>query len=60
MDALDVMPARRSIRRFTSADVSLEDEQKLIGIGHPGEKKKPRTQRQVSKVSYERFGERSR
>ena len=32
----------------------------LIGIGHPGEKKKPRTQRQVSKVSYERFGKRSR
>ncbi|MCX6373838.1 MAG: nitroreductase family protein [Actinobacteria bacterium] len=32
----------------------------LIGVGHPGEKKKPRTQRQVSKVSYERFGKRSR
>jgi len=32
----------------------------LIGIGHPGEKKKPRTQRQASKVSYERFGKRSR
>jgi nitroreductase len=32
----------------------------LIGIGHPGEKKKPRTQRQVSKISYERFGKRSR
>ena len=32
----------------------------LIGIGHPGEKKKPRTQRQMSKVSYERFGKRSR
>ena len=32
----------------------------LIGIGHPGETKKPRTQRQVSKVSYERFGKRSR
>jgi len=32
----------------------------LIGIGHPAEKKKPRTQRQVSKVSYERFGQRSR
>jgi len=32
----------------------------LIGIGHPGEKKQPRTQRQVSKVSYERFGKRSR
>jgi len=32
----------------------------LIGIGHPGEKKQPRTQRQVSKVSYERFGRRTR
>lgn len=32
----------------------------LIGIGHPAEKKKPRTQRQVSKLSYERFGQRSR
>jgi nitroreductase len=32
----------------------------LIGVGHPAEKKKPRTQRQVSKVSYERFGKRSR
>lgn len=30
MDALDLMLARRSIRRFTSEDVSLEDEQKLI------------------------------
>lgn len=32
----------------------------LIGIGHPGEEKQPRTQRQVTKVSYERFGKRSR
>ncbi len=32
----------------------------LIGIGHPAEHKKPRTQRQVSKMSYERFGKRSR
>jgi len=32
----------------------------LIAIGHPGEEKQPRTQRQVSKVSYERFGKRSR
>ena len=32
----------------------------LIAVGHPGEKKKPRTQRQPSKVSYERFGKRSR
>ena len=32
----------------------------LIAIGHPGEKKQPRTQWQVSKVSYERFGKRSR
>jgi len=32
----------------------------LIAIGHPGETKEPRTQRQVSKVSYERFGKRSR
>jgi hypothetical protein len=103
VDALDLMLARRSVRRFTTQDISLEDEQKLIdaafagatenilredatevvgyertccevlgiplgtwrvpalvGIGHPGEKKQPRTQRQVSKVSYERFGKRSR
>ncbi len=118
MNALDLMLARRSVRRFTAQDVALEDEQKLIdaafagatenilleatalglgsvwcgmredatevvgceracsemlgiplvkwrllaliGIGHPGEKKQPRTQRQVSKVSYERFGKRSR
>lgn len=32
----------------------------LIGIGHPAEHKKPRTQRQVSKLSFERFGRRSR
>jgi len=32
----------------------------LIGVGHPGKRKQPRTQRQVSKVSYERFGKRSR
>jgi len=32
----------------------------LVGIVHPGEKKQPRTQRQVSKVSWERFGKRSR
>jgi nitroreductase len=32
----------------------------LIGIGHPAERKQPRTQRQVSKLSYERFGRRSR
>jgi nitroreductase len=32
----------------------------LIGIGHPAEHKQPRTQRQVSKLSYERFGRRSR
>lgn len=118
MNVLDLMLARRSVRRFTTQDISLDDEQKLIdaafaaaaenilleatalglgsvwcgmredatevvgceracsevlgiplgkwrvlaliGIGHPGEKKKPRTQRQVSKVSYERFGKRSR
>ena len=94
MDALDLMLARRSVRRITAQDVSLDNEQKLIdaafagatevvgyertccevlgiplgtwrvpalvGIGHPGEKKQPRTQRQVSKVSYERFGKRSR
>ena len=30
MDALDLMLARRSIRRFTAQDVALEDEQKLI------------------------------
>lgn len=32
----------------------------LIAIGHPAEQKRPRTQRQASKISYERFGERSR
>jgi len=32
----------------------------LIGIGHPGEVKAPRTQRQLAKISYERFGRRSR
>jgi nitroreductase len=32
----------------------------LIGIGHPAEKRKPRTQVQVSKLSFERFGKRSR
>ncbi len=32
----------------------------LIAVGHPAETKRPRTQRQVSKVSYERFGKRSR
>jgi nitroreductase len=32
----------------------------LIAVGHPGEHKKPRTQRQASKVSFERFGKRSR
>ena len=31
----------------------------LIGIGHPKEHKPPRTQRQPTKVSYERFGRRS-
>ena len=30
MDALDLMLARRSIRRFTDQDVSLDDERKLI------------------------------
>lgn len=32
----------------------------LVGVGHPARRKRPRTQRQVSKVSYERFGRRSR
>lgn len=32
----------------------------LIGIGHPAEHKEPRSQRQVGKLSYERFGRRSR
>jgi nitroreductase len=32
----------------------------LIAVGHPAEQKKPRTQRQASKLSYERFGRRSR
>ena len=32
----------------------------LVGIGHPAEAKPPRTQRQVTKLSYERFGQRSR
>jgi nitroreductase len=30
----------------------------LVGIGHPAERKKPRTQYQSSKVSYETFGHR--
>lgn len=30
MDALDLMLARRSIRRFTTQDVSLDDEEKLV------------------------------
>src|SRR5665811_2366249 len=30
VDALDLMLARRSVRRFTTQDISLEDEQKLI------------------------------
>jgi nitroreductase len=32
----------------------------LIGIGHPAGRKKPRTQRQPTKLSYESFGRRSR
>ena len=32
----------------------------LVGIGHPAEAKPPRTQRQVTKLSYERFGRQSR
>ncbi len=32
----------------------------LIAVGHPAEQKKPRTQRQVGKISFERFGKRSR
>jgi nitroreductase len=32
----------------------------LIAVGHPAEHKKPRTQRQPGKISYERFGRRSR
>jgi nitroreductase len=32
----------------------------LVGIGHPAERKQPRTQRQVSKLSYERVGRRQR
>jgi nitroreductase len=32
----------------------------LLGIGHPAERRKARTQRQPGKVSYERFGTRSR
>jgi nitroreductase len=32
----------------------------LIAVGHPAETKAPRTQRQVSKLSFERFGERPR
>jgi nitroreductase len=31
----------------------------LIAVGHPAEQKQPRTQRQASKVSFERFGKRS-
>ena len=32
----------------------------LVGIGHPAEKKKPRAQIQTTKLSFERFGRRSR
>jgi nitroreductase len=32
----------------------------LVGFGHPAEARKPRTQRQPGKLSYERFGARSR
>ena len=32
----------------------------LLGFGHPAEKKKPRTQIQTTKLSFERFGRRSR
>ena len=32
----------------------------LIGIGHPAEHKKPRTQVQTTKLSFERFGRRRR
>jgi nitroreductase len=32
----------------------------LIGVGHPAEEKEPRTQREAGKLSYERFGRRSR
>jgi nitroreductase len=32
----------------------------VIAVGHPAETKAPRTQRQESKLSFERFGERSR
>ena len=32
----------------------------LIAVGHPAETKAPRTQRQASKLSFERFGERPR
>jgi nitroreductase len=32
----------------------------LISVGHPAETKEPRTQRQASKLSFERFGIRSR
>lgn len=32
----------------------------LLGFGHPAEKKKPRTQIQATKLSFERFGRRRR
>jgi nitroreductase len=32
----------------------------LIAVGHPAGQKKPRTQRQADKISYESFGKRSR
>ncbi len=32
----------------------------LIAVGHPAEAKAPRSQRQVSKLSFDRFGQRSR
>jgi nitroreductase len=46
VDALDLMLARRSIRRFTPEDRSLEDEQRLIDAAFA--------------APNERFGKRSR
>ncbi len=74
MDTFDALLARRSIRRYTREDVSPEAEQKLIAaafaapsgnIARPWHfvfvrNRETRTQLQPGKLSFERFGKRSR
>ena len=42
MEALDLMLARRSVRRFTTEDVSVEDEQALIDAAFAAPKRRQR------------------